>query len=448
VTVGVVIRALLLALGSAGMLLAGYGACGGSTQGGAGGVAGGGGGATGDAGAPPDAHPPDGGTDADAAPPWGTLPPWDPVWHETKPYTWPEVPHDNMPDCGAGCTAISAYPPFSFNAYSLDGKQVAYSTIVDGPAAYVLLVNVDTMKEYLIDDGKGEPHLENEGDCRAEIPALDGDRVVYALVCDSHTRLVLRSLITGETKTLALFGALSAGAPGRTGLTKTDAYWSYGNNAGPNSISSLDLQTGEVKTTENSVDICRTLWFRAGPKGDEVLCTNEDAQQILMIDIAGQTTTALSPSPYAENYGYLSPDGTEAVWLDYRDPGPNGEHGSYDFEFAGEIYYKNLVTGVEKRITFDNPTDPVKKQFPSIRNGIIAWQDWRTLPNKNPQGGTGFAIQAAPIRYQTGLDGGPVDCPFAGGLNPEATDKGIIVHGGGVLPDGSTREALVLLACP
>jgi hypothetical protein len=447
VTVGVVARALLVALSSATLLLAGYGACGGSTQGGAGGVAGGGGGATGDAGAPPDAHPNDGGSEADAAPPWGTLPPWDPVWHDTKPYTWPEVPHDNMPDCGTGCTALSAYPPFY--AYSLDGKQVVYSTqVMEGPDAYVLLVDLDTAKEYLIDDGKGEPHLDNEH-CQAEIPARDGDRVVYALVCSSHTRLVVRSLVTGETKTLALFGPIAQGAPGRTGLTKTHAYWHYGNNAGPNSISSLDLQTGEVKTTSNGVEICRTLWFRTGPKGDEVLCTNEDVQQIQMIDIAGQTATAVSPSPYAENYGYLSPDGTEAVWLDYRDPGPNGEHGSYDFEFAGEIYYKNLVTGVEKRITFDNPADPVKKQFPSIRNGIIAWQDWRNMPKKNPQGGTGFATTAAPVRYQIGPDGTPSDCVVSRHvLRPEATDKGMLAFGGGTLPDGSIREALVRLACP
>ena len=167
-----------------------------------------------------------------------------------------------------------------------------------------------------------------------------------------------------------------------------------------------------------------------------------------MIDIANQKATPLSPSAYSQNYGYLSPDGTQAVWYDYRDPGPQGQHGSYNSEYAGEIYWKNLVTGEQKRITFDNPTDPVKKQFPSIRNGVIVWQDWRTESNKNPQGGSGFAIQADPVRYQTGTSGTAANCAAtANVLYPEMTDKGIVAHSGGTLPDGGTREALVLLAC-
>lgn len=34
-----------------------------------------------------------------------------------------------------------------------------------------------------------------------------------------------------------------------------------------------------------------------------------------------------------------------------------------------------------------------------------------------------------------------------GGLNPEMTSKGIVALGGGTMPDGSIREALVLLNC-
>lgn len=103
----------------------------------------------------------------------------------------------------------------------------------------------------------------------------------------------------------------------------------------------------------------------------------------------------------------------------------------------------------ERRITADNPAAPIKKEFPSIRDGVIAWQDWRTEANKNPQGEPGFTVQAAPVRYQTGANSPAANCgATATVLNPEATDKGFLAHSGGTMPDGSLREALVLLACP
>lgn len=447
-TLGPALRAAILAIGGALVVALGYSACGGQSTGpppsdASGGAAG----SAGDAGAEAPV-PSDAGSDADAAPPpWGTLPAWDPVWHQTALHQWKEVPHDNMPDCGKGCTPLTAFEPHPFIPFSIDGDRVAYNTdVMKGTNAYVLLVQLDTLREYLIDDGKKEPHLANE-DCQAGEPSLSGDYLLYAIICKSHSRLVLRSLKTGESKTVMLFGPMADGSPGRTGLTPTHAYWYYGNVKGPNSVSSFDLQTGEVKTTTNGVSICRTIWFRPGPKGDEVLCTNEDLERILMIDIAHQTATPLSPSSYSENYGYLSPDGTQAVWYDYRDPGPQGQHGSYAYNYAGEVYWKNLVTGEQKRVTFDNPTDPVKKQLPSIMNGVIAWQDWRTEANKNPQGGSGFALTAAPIRYQKGPGGTATNCPIWDGLYPQMTDKGIVELSGGTLPDGGTREALVLLAC-
>ncbi len=391
---------------------------------------------------------PDAGSDADAAPPpWGTLPPWDPTWHETTPHQWKEVPHDNMPDCGKGCTPISAYPPFDFIPFSIDGNRVAYTTTATS-GGYAMLIDLDTLKEYLIDDGRSEPHLASGDTCQAGEPSLSGDYVLYLVFCQSHSRLVLRSLKTGESKTVMLFGPMADGSPGWTGLTPTHAYWYYGNAKGPNSVSSFDLATGEVKTTTNGVSICRTIWFRPGPKGDEVLCTNEDIERVLMIDIAHQTTTPLSPSAYAQNYGYLSPDGTQAVWYDYRDPGPQGQHGSYEHNYAGEVYWKNLVTGEQKRITFDNPTDPVKKQFPSIMNGVIAWQDWRTESIKNPEGGSGFAIQDAPVRYQTGPGGTAMNWGAEQVLYPQVTAKGVIAETGVPLPDGGRRAVLVRLAWP
>ncbi len=275
--------ALALAVG------VGYSACGGRSSGALPDASAGAGGSDARSDAP---SLPDAGSDADAAPPpWGTLPPWDPTWHETAPHQWKEVPHDNMPDCGKGCTPISAYPPFDFMPFSIDGDRVAYQTpILNGTDVYTLLVDLDTLKEYMIDDGKSEPHLPNEF-CHAEEPALSGNYVLYDITCKSHSRLVLRSLKTGESKTLMLFGSIDAGTPARTGLTPTHAYWYYGNAQGPNSVSSFDLETGEVKTTTNGVSICRTIWFRPGPKGDEVLCTNEDIERVLMIDIAHQTTT-------------------------------------------------------------------------------------------------------------------------------------------------------------
>ena len=111
-TIAAVVRAALLALGGALAVALGYSACGGQSSNAPGpDASGGGGGSAGDARS--DAPPPvDAGSDAGAAPPpWGTLPPWDPVWHQTAPHPWKEVPHNNMPDCGKGCTPLPADEP-------------------------------------------------------------------------------------------------------------------------------------------------------------------------------------------------------------------------------------------------------------------------------------------------------------------------------------------------
>lgn len=441
------LRLALASLPPLGLLLASYAGCSGKSDGDADGSLDA---AVEDA---PDAEPEaagDAGGESDAEPPWGTLGPWDPIWHETAPFAWPEVSHDGLPSCGSGCTMLTAYKPHPFIPFSVDGSRVAYNTVhMNGTDTFALFVDLKTLKEYLIDDGKSEPRLPTESECEAAAPALAGDYVEYIVTCPSHSRLVLRSLVTGEKKTVAIFGPISEGTPCKTGLTPSHAYWAYCPQAGWNSVSSFDLKTGETKTTTAGVSTCRTFWVRPGPKGDVVLCTNEDVERIVLVDIANDQASLLSPSDYSQNHGYLSPDGAEVVWLDYRDPGPNGEHGSYDYQFAGEIYWKSLVTGEQKRLTFDNPSDPVKKQWPSIRDGIIAWEDWRTLPNKNPgPSGQGYYLLAAPVRYQKGLDGGAQDLGTPQVYWPQATSDGVVVKGGIVLPDGGNREALFRYAWP
>ncbi len=192
-----------------------------------------------------------------------------------------------------------------------------------------------------------------------------------------------------------------------------------------NAATGFDLATGTSVTTTEATGICRTLWARAAAGADRVLCTNEDAQAILLLGF-GAHPTRISPSAYAQNHGYLAPDGHEAVWLDYRDPGPNGEHGSYDYQFAGEIYEKDLDSGDERRLTFDNPGHPVKKGWPSLRDGIVAWNDWHGEPNENPDYYSGFELVTAPVRWMKLSDGqihelGPWVMTY-----PQATPYGMI----------------------
>jgi beta propeller repeat protein len=84
--------------------------------------------------------------------------------------------------------------------------------------------------------------------------------------------------------------------------------------------------------------------------------------QLLAVNLATSQTFAVSPSTQDQ----LDPDvqAGSLVWQDWRDAGP------------GEIYYHNLETGDERRVT----TNSFGQYHPALHGSFIAWQD-----NRNSQ---------------------------------------------------------------
>ncbi len=81
--------------------------------------------------------------------------------------------------------------------------------------------------------------------------------------------------------------------------------------------------------------------------------------QLFAVNLAGGQTFAVSPSTQDQ----LDPDvqGGSVVWQDWRDVGP------------GEIYYHNLETAAERRVT----TNSFGQYHPTLYGNFIAWQDNR-----------------------------------------------------------------------
>lgn len=99
-----------------------------------------------------------------------------------------------------------------------------------------------------------------------------------------------------------------------------------------------------------------------------------------LIDFDAGTTKKLSKSAYADIAGSISPDGKTAAWIDTRDPAANGKHSTWLDPYGGEVYTKDLLTGVETRVTWDSPATPTIKMFPRLVAQRLVWQSLAGIP--------------------------------------------------------------------
>lgn len=104
-----------------------------------------------------------------------------------------------------------------------------------------------------------------------------------------------------------------------------------------------------------------------------------------LIDFDAGTTKKLSKSAYADIAGSISPDGKTAAWIDTRDPAANGKHSTWLDPYGGEVYTKDLLTGVETRVTWDSPATPTIKMFPRLVAQRLVWQSLAGIPVSYPQ---------------------------------------------------------------
>jgi len=208
-------------------------------------------------------------------------------------------------------------------------------------AIAVDLQGADGPKEYLIDDGTWVPGAFGVGHI-----CVDGDIILSVAAGRQNSYLTLTSLVTGERK-------LVWAVPGGTGGTALALPYAYGLAEPEEVFVRFDTRNGQVKTSLKA----GTCEFVSGTSTGLGACASAGVG-LDVVDFDHNSASLIANTGYQQTNGMLSQDGKDAVWIDFRDPGPNGEHGSYDSPWGGEVYHKTLGATTDDRLTFDTPSSP------------------------------------------------------------------------------------------
>jgi hypothetical protein len=329
---------------------------------------------------------------------------WDPVWHETGPAQWKEIA-GAKPDCGKGCKVIahSVNMGSSDRTMQVSGRWIVFpgweNATVNHGDSFVVAADVSDIskpREFLVDDGMWLNKSWGAG-----IPSVDGDLVVYGATSKLEGYIMVANLQTGERKKawrMPKQSALTGGNPGAstTAFAYPYAYWMYGGDYG-GLMHRFDLRDGSLKISFHAA-ACELI---SGTRGDLGACAGTGVD-LIVVDFDNDSASLITQSPFTQANGVMSQDGNDAVWIDFRDPGPSGEHGSYDDPFGGEVYHKNLLTGAESRLTFDNPASPAMKTSPFAHEGDLVWVSLAGTKAPNPQGSSAYWYSTGPVMIKRG----------------------------------------------
>lgn len=339
------------------------------------------------------ASKPDAASDADAAAETSTpdaeldspadhpTPPWDPVWHETKPAAFEVVPPGprRAKPCGAGCKVIAETVP-SGSGQRRPRAYDEWAVFQVVPGGRVHAVHLKTETEYVVDDGKGWP----EGVGAGGGPSVSKDMIFYGVTTWWGGVLVVRSLVTGEAKVVLSWDGSGKGAI-TTSFADPFLYWESGE------LHRFDLRDGSHKATFGGGCI-----ILEGASNGVATCAGEGF--VDLIDFDKGTTSKLGSSKFEDIAGSISPDGKSATWIDTRDPGPKGEHGTWLDPYGGEVYTKELVSGKETRVTWDSPDKLSVKTCPRLVGERLVWQSWSGFDLGWPQSMDLWEV-SAPLWY-------------------------------------------------
>jgi hypothetical protein len=301
------------------------------------------------------------GSDAEA----GT--PWDPIWHDTAPKAWPTIGPQGQPDCGVGCRMLlnHAVPIATVHAFSFDATRIVSEGVQVGPMATKLDSTETTV--FGPDPTFNEAQLD---------PYVAGRRVAFVRnlgVGDGQVEVM--DLITGETKIVYRYTPAQAGTNNatRTALNSRYVFWEMDGKG----LMSRDLQTGEVKLLMPGSFVCHDICATE----HELICA--DLGSIYDIDLDTGKAGYLDYGGAIQFEGFCSPDRTQFVWMDYRDP--PGRNSDYNFSRdGGEVYMRDLVAHKTRRITYDSPNSPHGKNFPAVDGDFVYWNQTPDGPNQNP----------------------------------------------------------------
>ena len=377
-----------------------------------------------------DAGAPDSPADAPAD---HATPPWDPVWHETKPASFQVVPAGprRAKGCGPACKVIAETDPEGTGERRPRAND-DWAVFQVVPGGRVHAVQLATGTEYVVDDGKGWP----EGVGAGGGPSVSNDLIFYGVSTWWGGMMLLRSLTTGEAK--VVWSREGDGGTMTTSFSHPYLYWTHGP---PEVLYRFDVRDGAIRSVPDGGCI-----ILEGASNGLATCAGEGF--VDLIDFDAGTTKKLSKSAYADIAGSISPDGKTAAWIDTRDPAANGKHSTWLDPYGGEVYTKDLLTGVETRVTWDSPATPTLKMFPRLVAQRLVWQSLAGIPVSYPQPAGTWELPA-PLWFSVdGSAPAPLPATSQPVAFPQPLESGVV----GVLVEpvdgGVPESALVLLDWP
>lgn len=296
--------------------------------------------------------------------------PWDPVWHDTTPKDWPTIGPEGQPDCGVGCRMLLNHAvPDGTGAYafSYDTRRVVSEGFQVGP----MVATLDSMETTVFGP---DPTSKQAQDA----PYVAGHRVAYIRtfgVGDGQVEIM--DLITGEKKIVYKYAPAQAGTNNalRTALNSRYAFWAMDGKG----LMSRDLQTGEIKVLMPGSFVCHDICATE----HELVCADADSDAMYDVDLDAGKAGYLDYGGALQLEGFCSPDRTQFVWIDYRDP--PGRSSTDMFERSGgEVYLRDLAAHKTRRITYDSPDSPHGKIYPAVDGHFVYWNQTPDGPNQNP----------------------------------------------------------------
>jgi hypothetical protein len=308
---------------------------------------------------------------------------WDPVWHDTTPKQWPTIGPAGQPDCGVGCRMLLNGPvpdPVSYFSFSYDAKRV----VSEGYRIGTMMETLDSTQTTVLE----QPPYE------WAVPYVAGRRIIFlGNLGPGDGEVEVMDLITGETKTVYSYTPADAGVNNvtRTALNTHYAFWTMDGKG----LMSRDLQTGEVKLRMPGSFVCHDICATE----HEVICADADSDAIYDYDLDTGKAAYLDYGGALQLEGFCSPDRTQFVWIDYRDP--PGRNSDYDFQRSGgEVYLRDLVAKKTRRITYDSPNSPHGKNWPAVDGNFVYWNQTPDGANQNPnQAQNLYALSTTLVRF-------------------------------------------------
>jgi hypothetical protein len=306
----------------------------------------------------------------------------EPGWREL-PRPMGELPVADLPSCGPGCRIVLGdvvVHPAQF------WPAVGSSLVADANYHHVMVfdsTSPTTSWAAMANKEDKPPVLPAAGDLEIFLgPYVSGRRLAFEhLMDDVHGQV---DVVDFDSKQVRSFGAFtrvsSITDQGVPSIAMDDAALFWMREGLEGGLFRADLVTGETRRLTKRVDECDRFYATASG----VVCGSVYTRRILRVDTDSGLETPLDDGGALQVDLAASPDRTQVVWVDYRDP--PGASSSYDGQrSAGEIYLHDIPAGSTERVTLDSSSIPRGKVRPSVDGDLVIWLEPCSSCDPNPK---------------------------------------------------------------